>query len=176
MTDQAVLPLQKPRSAVISPCGTYRYLLTRQLGTGTKIATFIMLNPSTADAERDDPTIRKCIGFARRWECGKLLVVNLFAFRATDPADLRRTAEPAGRENVTWIGHAIHETRLAGGLIVCAWGTHGAHRDQDLYVLGLLDSWKTKRVALGLTKYGHPKHPLYAPYAAPLLPFVGSRP
>jgi hypothetical protein len=96
--------------------------------------------------------------------------VNLFAFRATDPADLKRAADPIGPANALWLGRVIQE---AEGPIVWAWGTHGAHLDQDLAVLRLLDSWKVGRLSLGVTKDGHPKHPLYVPNAAPLLPFVG---
>jgi hypothetical protein len=94
-------------SAVVSPCGTYRYLLTRQLGAGTRLGTFIMLSPSTADAERDDATIRKCVGFARRLGCAGLQIVNLFALRAADPAALRLADDPVGSENAVWIGRAI---------------------------------------------------------------------
>ena len=83
----AILRLPLERNAVISACGRYRYLLTRRVGPGTRAVTFIMLNPSTADATRDDPTIRRCIGFARSWGIGGVDVVNLFAFRATEPRD-----------------------------------------------------------------------------------------
>ena len=175
MTDrQAALRLRRTGSAVISPCGMYRYLLTRYLGPGAKPATFIMLNPSTADAERDDATIRKCVGFTRRWGCLGLQVVNLFALRATDPTGLRRVEDPVGPENAVWIGRAIQEART-NGPIVCAWGNHGDYCDQDLAVLRLLKAWKVKPVALQITKRGHPKHPLYVPYAAPLRPFAGRR-
>src|SRR3954462_13242745 len=89
--------------AIFSACGRYRYLLTRQLGEGSvgqekKVATFIMLNPSTADATRNDPTIRKCIGFAQRWQCERLQVLNLFAVRATLPRDMKRADEPIGSD------------------------------------------------------------------------------
>ena len=100
-------------AAVLSPCGAYRYLLTRRFGPGKKLATFVMLNPSTADAERDDATIRKCVGFARSWGCAGLQVVNLFAFRATDPTDLRMADDPVGPENDVWLGRAIWERRIA---------------------------------------------------------------
>ena len=104
--------------AVLSPCGVYRYLLTRRLGRGAKVATFIMLNPSRADAEKDDATIRKCMGFASRWDCARLQVVNLFALRAADPAALRGVDDPVGPENTAWLGRAIEEARK--GPVVCA--------------------------------------------------------
>ncbi len=89
-------------NAVISECGRYRYVLTRQVGPGTRTATFILLNPSTADANNDDPTIRRCIGFARQWGCGKLTVLNLFAVRATDPQWMKAASDPVGPENKAW--------------------------------------------------------------------------
>src|SRR5262245_40859152 len=95
------MPRGKPR-AVFSSCGTYRYVLRREIGPGDTTATFIMLNPSTADAARDHPTIRRCIGFARRWGCGQLVCLNLFAFRATDPARLKCAADPVGPRNEDW--------------------------------------------------------------------------
>jgi hypothetical protein len=85
-----------------------------------------MLNPSTADASQDDPTIRRCIGFARQWGCGRLVVLNLFAFRATDPADLKRAADPVGPENRAWFDRTLVDD-LVGGPVVCGWGVHGAH-------------------------------------------------
>lgn len=163
----AILPLEQ--NAVISACGRYRYLLTRQVGPGARTATFIMLNPSTADASNDDPTIRRCIGYARQWGCGRLAVLNLFAFRATDPADLKRAEEPVGPENRAWIERTLRGD--AAGPVVCAWGVHGEHLGQDLAVLGWLAQLGIRPLALGLTRDGHPRHPLYAPYSAELVQF-----
>jgi len=163
------------RTAVISADGKYRYLLSRQVGPSFKVATFVMLNPSTADAAQDDATIRKCMGFARRWGCGLLQVVNLFAIRSTDPAGIRGAVDPVGPENAVYLRRAVKLLLLprSQGTIVCAWGTHGGFKDQDLVVLKLLDRCKIIPLALGVTRDGHPRHPLYVPYAAPLLPFVG---
>jgi hypothetical protein len=155
-------------TAVVSPDGRYRYLLTRRVGPGRKTATFIMLNPSTADATVDDPTIRKCIGFSRRWRCGMLEVVNLFAFRATDPRHLKVATDPVGPANLYWILRTIAG---AHGTVVCAWGVHGAHQDQDAEVLRWLRGRAIRLVALGLTRNGHPRHPLYAPYGSRLVNF-----
>lgn len=160
-------------NAVISACGRYRYLLTRQVVRGARTATFIMLNPSTADATNDDPTIRRCIGFARQWGCGRLAVLNLFAFRATDPADLKRAAEPVGPENRTWFDRTLSVPN--SDPVVCAWGVHGEHMSQDLAVLGWLAGYGVEPVALGVTRDGHPKHPLYLRKGAELLPFSGCR-
>lgn len=171
MTDQPTLPLAC-QSAVISACGKYRYVLTRQVGPEASTAAFVMLNPSTADADTDDPTIRRCIGFARQWGCGKLVVLNLFAFRATKPADLKRAADPVGSDNLAWF------TRSLGGvdLVVCGWGVHGEHMDQDRNILDWLNELGVEPLALGLTKDGHPRHPLYVPYSAEPVPFPGRVP
>src|SRR5262245_35053012 len=120
------------QNAIISACGAYRYVLTRQVGPGTRTATFIMLNPSTADASDNDPTIRRCIGFSRLWGCGRLVVLNLFAFRATQPADLKKAAEPVGPENRAWFEKSL------SGLVICGWGVHGAFKGQAQVVLGWL--------------------------------------
>lgn len=165
----AVLPLED--NAVISACGSYRYVLTRHVGPGKRSAVFIMLNPSTADASNDDPTIRRCIGFARQWGCRRLAVLNLFAFRATHPADLKRTPEPVGPENRAWFERTL--VAQADGPVVCGWGVHDVHRSQDLAVLRWLDQFGISPVALGVTKDRHPKHPLYVPYSAELVPYAG---
>ena len=169
MTLALNLPFEQ--NAVISACGRYRYLLTRQVGPGSRTATFIMLNPSTADASINDATIRRCIGFARRWGCGRLAVLNLFAFRATDPADMKRAEDPVGPENRAWFDRTLSDA--GEGPVVCGWGVHGEHAGQDQTVLGWLAEIGVRSLALGLTKEGHPKHPLYLPKAAELAPFKG---
>jgi hypothetical protein len=155
-------------NAVISPDGRYRYLLTRRVSAARDTVTFIMLNPSTADATLDDPTIRRCIGFSRRWRCGVLQVVNLFAFRTSDPGCLKTVADPVGPENLRWILRSVDraEHSRVRPIVVCAWGVHGRHRNQDLAILRLLKRRTIRLVALGRTKDGHPRHPLYAPYSS----------
>jgi hypothetical protein len=172
MRIQTIRLLPNTSSACISACGRYRYALTRRVGRGERKATFILLNPSTADAVVDDPTIRRCLGFAQRWGCGRLVVLNLFAFRATNPADLKRAADPVGPENRVWFNRMLRDL---DGPVVCGWGVQGTHRAQDLVVLEWLDEFGIGPVALGLTKDGHPRHPLYVPYSAELIPFVGRR-
>jgi hypothetical protein len=162
-------PFPLEQDAVISECGRYRYLLTRQVGPSERAATFIMLNPSMADAINDDPTIRRCIGFARQWGCGRLAVLNVFAVRATDPADMRRAEDPVGPENKDWFDRTLPSAYE--GPIVCAWGVHGEHMDQDLAVLGWLESYGIKPMSLGSTRDGHPRHPLYLPKTVDLAPF-----
>ncbi len=188
------------RSAVISPCQRYRYRLTRQVGPGSRAAAFIMLNPSTADYARDDPTVRKCVAFARLWQCGELIVVNLFAYRATDPKAMLRAEDPVGPENmghVEWAalqangssggeprtGAARDFSRGPGGSspgeppgpVVCAWGAHGFHLDQDMKIMALLRALGVRPMCLGVTDGGHPKHPLYIGRDIELEPYKGRR-
>ncbi len=113
-----------------------------------------MLNPSTADAETDDPTIRRCIGFARKWGFQELQVGNLFAWRATDPRELKQALDPVGPENDR------HLMTMSGcaDVVIAAWGARGNYRNRAAEVLDLLEGTVYH---LGLTKQGHPKHPLY---------------
>jgi hypothetical protein len=158
-------------SAVISQDGRYRYHLSRKIGGGGGVATFIMLNPSTADALKDDPTIRRCLGFCRRWGCGELHVVNLFAVRARNPDDLRKAPDPVGPENRDWVQRVAAQTAQCGP-VVCAWGMYGTYIGQDRIVSDLIKDICRPRI-LGLTRHGHPRHPLYVPYGARLVPFSG---
>lgn len=95
------------KSAIISPCGQYRYRLERAWDRSFPAAVFVCLNPSIADATLDDPTLRKCVGFARRWGCGHLVLVNLFALRATDPREMKRHPSPVGPDNDRHIQEAV---------------------------------------------------------------------
>lgn len=142
-------------NAVISECGKYRYVLRRSLGSILRWhhpVLFIMLNPSTADAEKDDPTIRRCMAFAKREGFTHLNVVNLYALRSPDPKHLALSADPIGPENDAWIDK---EVRGASAVIV-AWGAHAfaADRAKDV-VRRVSQPW-----CLGKTKDGSPKHPL----------------
>jgi hypothetical protein len=141
------------RGADISPCGRYRYKLWRKWGGGSVVA-FVGLNPSTADATLDDPTIRRCIGYAKAWGHGSLWMLNLFAYRATDPNEMRLAEDPVGPLN----NKTLREARFAD-VTVAAWGTHGAHRGRDAQALAMLPRLHYLR----LTKDGHPGHPLYLP-------------
>jgi hypothetical protein len=150
-------------SAVISPCTLYRYRLFRRWGLGP-VCTFIMLNPSTADGKLDDPTIRRCVGFAKREGCGALLVVNLFAFRATEPDDLLLADDPFGPDGVQHLREAVEETR---GPVVAAWGAWAGAREPGKVIA---DRFHGRLVCLGTTKDGSPRHPLYVRADAPLVP------
>lgn len=147
-------------TAYFSPCGEYRYLLTRELGCGGgTTCNFVMLNPSTADAQTDDNTLRRCISFARTWGHSRLVVTNLFAYRSTSPAVLRGLEDPSGPEN----DRVLAEQAAAADLVVCAWGTTGALRGRGAAVRSMLERAGARPHALRLTKDGHPEHPLYLP-------------
>jgi len=126
-------------SAIISSCGKYRYTLGRNLEKSNgKICMFIMLNPSTADANEDDPTIRRCISYAKEWGYGKLVVTNLFAFRATDPKVMKSFDRPVGPRNDNCITFAAQIANASNGVIVCAWGTNGAFKNRAREVINML--------------------------------------
>lgn len=161
-------------SAVISPCGLYRYELTRDIGGGEGKCIFIMLNPSTADATLDDPTIRRCVGFARRFERAQLVVLNLFALRSSSPTVLRNGGDVVGPDNWKHFEQRLN-AHPKPDLVICAWGTHGGYLDQDKTVMGWLDSWAIDAQCLGVTNNGFPRHPLYARGNTPLRPFEGRR-
>jgi hypothetical protein len=137
--------------------GPYRYLLWRRWDDAATLL-FVMLNPSMADARRDDPTIRRCLGFARAWGFGGVEVVNLFAWRATAPRDLLRARDPIGPDNDRVIAAAAGRAQA----VIAAWGNHGEHRDRDRQVAELLASAAAAAPrCLGATGRGAPRHPLY---------------
>lgn len=143
------------KTAVISACGTYRYLLTRTWDRDLPSVGFIMLNPSTADANEDDPTIRRCVGFAKSWGYGGIAVRNLYALRSTDPKALRSHPHAHGPDNYLYLEAAINDD-----LLVCAWGANADPIDSRGLVDALL-GWGGQPHHLGLTKAGFPRHPLY---------------
>jgi hypothetical protein len=157
ITTQSMFP---SGTAVFSDCERYRYSLTRKLGPGDRRVLFVMLNPSTATAETNDPTIRRCIGYAKSWCFDVLEVCNLFALRNTDPKALYSHPDPIGPEND---GHLVRAARRAE-LVVCAWGTHGAFQVRGGHVRNILHCVAgVFPHALRVTKDGHPSHPLYLP-------------
>ena len=155
------------RHAEFDPSGRYRYSLTRRWAQGGGRTAFVLLNPSTADAHRDDPTIRRCISFARAWGYGELEVVNLFAFRATLPRDLRKGRNPVGADNDAFLLRAAH----GANLVLLAWGTHGTLAGRDAQVLALMKGRELR--CLGKTRDGHPRHVLYLPKHLEPEPFHG---
>lgn len=158
-------PTYTLNAADISECGKYRWWLRRSwTGGDGRVVCFIMLNPSTADGTVDDPTIRRCVAFAKSWGYSILSVRNLFPYRATDPKELKTALNPTGGE------HGDMEIQMAGyaHTIVCAWGVNAPKQRED-QVLKILEG--KPLYCLGVTKGGQPKHPLYIPANQPLIPF-----
>ena len=156
-------------SAIISPCGRYRYVLGRQWSAELPMLGWIMLNPSTADAEQDDATIRVCVRRAKAMQFGAIVVVNLFALRSTSPKALYDAADPVGPDNFE---HIVNVAK-ACPIIVCAWGTHGSHCGMgDTIRTRLSQFYPGKSFALRINADGSPGHPLYIPAAAELIPFA----
>jgi len=143
------------RAATISECQRYRYSLRRTWAEGKAVVCFIMLNPSTADAEIDDPTIRRCIGFGKAWNFDALEVVNLFALRATKPMALLTASDPVGPENDEAILMAAERSHL----IICAWGAELLAVDRAKPIFAMLK--RHPLYCVGVTKSCRPKHPLY---------------
>lgn len=153
------------RSAEISPCGKYRYTLWRSWAPvvhDSKTACWIMLNPSTADAETDDNTIRKCVHYSKREGFQHLVVVNLYAYRSTDPGALRGLGaeEARGLENYRHLVDAVTQTDIA----ICAWGNPGGPKAP-----AFLKNFGVSLWCLGTNKDGSPRHPLYLPKSTPLV-------
>lgn len=159
-------------SAVFSSGGHYRYRLTRdwseaELFPSDKILLFIMLNPSTATADKDDPTIRRCQEYAVLWGYCRLTVCNLFSYRSTFPQVMMSAKEPVGEMN----DDHILECARGADRIVCAWGKKGNHLDRDQEVLTMLATTGKHLLCLGLNEDGTPVHPLYQPKNVQLLSF-----
>lgn len=161
-----------PPSAAFSPCGTYRYVLTRTWDADKPRMVFVMLNPSTADAFEDDPTITRCILRAKReLDCGGIVVINLFAYRATDPRELKRAADPVGPMNDAAI---LRYCGNLGDVVYAAWGTHGTLHGRARRVADMLEVVGATPWCLGTTKGGEPLHPLYIPANRPSQPFIAA--
>jgi len=145
--------------AVYSDCEVYRYLLTRTWEVGPKVL-FVMLNPSTATEVQNDPTVERCERRARVLGFGAFRVVNIFAFRATDPQRMRAATDPVGPDNDA----AIRDSLPWADLVVCAWGNHGLHLNRGATVETLLRQSGARLAHLGLTQANQPRHPLYLGY------------
>lgn len=154
--------LKQGSGALFSEDRLYRYLLWR---SGRRRVVFIMLNPSTADETKDDPTIRRCRGYARDWGFDGVIIANIFAYRSTDPKALYELADPVGPENDRYILNAAAQS---AGPVVCAWGGHGKLNSRGAHVAKLLRDAGHKPMAFGFTQAKknvtpQPWHPLYLP-------------
>lgn len=180
-------------AAVFSPCGGYRWWLQRTWQPERPTLVFVGLNPSCADGQRDDPTLRRLVAYGRRWGFGRLEVINLFGAVATTPAALKRMADPVGADNEAWIrrclrrlgpwrSEAIPARESAGAvpvgplgsLLWLGWGNGGAWRGRDRALLALVAEFAVKPFALCRTASGQPRHPLYCPAAMTPGPFASS--
>lgn len=155
------------RKAIFSKDGKYRYLLSRIWDNSLPKITFIMLNPSTADGTKDDPTISKCIYYARTWGYGGLYVGNLFAFKATYPEDLLKTEEPVGQD----CDHYLFWMKDRSELVLAAWGNHGPFKNRASAVCHMIG----KLYCLDITNSGQPKHLLYLSNRLRPIPYATRR-
>lgn len=147
--------------AAFSECRRYRYRLWRTWDAAKPTITFCMLNPSTADDVKNDPTVERCERRAREWGYGRLFVVNLFAWRSTDPKGMLAAADPVGPDNYDAITDAICGSRM----FVCAWGAHGKWLGMgDLLLRRIAEFYPGRAYALKINRDGTPAHPLYLPY------------
>ncbi|WP_309617156.1 DUF1643 domain-containing protein [Salinibacterium sp.] len=149
-------------SATADIRGEYRYALTRVWDAALPMITFVLLNPSTADEVQLDPTLRRCVGFAKRERCGGMVILNLYAFRTKDPKVMLAATDPVGPDNDRVLADVT-------GTVVAGWGMN-AKPARVALALALLP----RLHALGVTKNGHPRHPLYVPANAPLVRFPSS--
>jgi hypothetical protein len=166
------LPIR--RTANISADGLYRYELTRLWGAGRNdLLPFVMLNPSYADAEKDDATIRRCMTFARREGAGGIVVANLFAWRTRRPAELQQRSDPFGQDNRKALEAIAARSIESGTPIVCAWGCRGALHGADKTAIEIMRGVEPSVIfkCLGKTTAGYPCHPLYRHRDQPLEEF-----
>lgn len=159
--------LLAPSEAVFDLTRAYRYRLTRTWNQEWPPVTWIMLNPSTADAFSDDPTVRRCTHFSRAIAAGGMTIVNLFAYRATQPSELRSAADPVG----TLADRYIREACCEGALTVAAWGANGDLAGRADAVTRMLREAGVQLSCLGVTRDGHPRHPLYVPGSVSFAPY-----
>jgi hypothetical protein len=154
------------RNTTFSPCRKYRYTLWRTWELTKGYCQFIGLNPSTADETQDDPTIRRCINYAKLCGCGALCMTNIFAWRDTDPEKMKKAIDPIGPENDS----CLMDVALKASLVIAAWGTHGVYLYRGIKVKQILQNhcvlW-----CLGTNADGSPKHPLYLRKDAKVIPF-----
>jgi hypothetical protein len=154
------------KDAIISECSSYRYMLSRKWSENNKTILFCMINPSLADDTIDDRTIKRCIGFAQRWEYDQLMVINLYALITPYPHELWLDIDPVGIENDAYIQKLASENID----IVCGWGAD-AKKDRAIQVATVLKNSGGNLMCLGLNKNGSPKHPLYVKSDKPLIPW-----
>jgi len=152
------------KEALLSEDRVYRYSLSRIWDKSKPYLLFIGLNPSTADENEDDPTIKRCIDYADRWGYGGLKMANLFAYRATLPSDLKKSKNPIGVDNNIY----IKELSKGAGMTIVAWSNEGSYLNRDKEVLKLIK----EPMCLNINKSGQPAHPLYQKKDIHLKPYL----
>jgi hypothetical protein len=172
VVDYASTPEWGAASATFSPDLAYRYALWRCWDIRGSRVTFVMLNPSTADAFTVDPTVRRCLGFAKMAGAGSMTVVNLYALRSTDPKVLYTHPDSIGHLN----NEFIRDAALQSDVTIAGWGAHGAFMGRGPTVRRFLTELGVRLRCLRITKGGHPGHPLYLPADSPLLPYPTEMP
>ncbi len=154
--------LGEKREAVFSDCRKYRYRLSQVWDQSKPLLYWLMLNPSTADEIKNDPTVERCERRARMWDYGGSVVFNIFAYRATDPADMRAQSDPVGPDNDMWIRKLAKASQTLD--VIGGWGEHGAHLDRGQAVVDIFRQEQGRLMALKRNASGHPAHPLYIAY------------
>ncbi len=154
--------LNEKREAVFSPCRQYRYRLAQIWDASKAPLTWLMLNPSTADEVKNDPTVERCERRARMWGYGGSIVFNIFAFRATDPKNMRAQPDPVGPDNDMWLRKIAAQSREFD--VIAGWGEHGEHLSRGGAVLDIFRQEGGCISALKINASGHPAHPLYIAY------------
>lgn len=144
------------KDATIDVSGHYRYTLLREWNSDAPRVAFVMLNPSTADAEIDDRTINRCINFARSWDFGSIEVVNLFGYRTKDFNSIKGVHNPVGDDNDEFIKTVVDRSNI----VVVAWGDNGTYLSRNSAVLKLLSEVEDL-YCLGITRKKNPRHPLF---------------
>jgi hypothetical protein len=156
--------------AVFDPSGIYRYWLRREWDTSKNRITFIMLNPSEANADYDDPAVIRCMDFSQKWGFGSMEIVNLFALCTSDPSIMKKHQNPVGPDNDNY----IYNTTANSNIIIAAWGNDGAHRNRSSEVLHLI--WDYDLYCMGLTKENQPRYPARLTTSTSYVKYRDSRP
>lgn len=155
-------------SARYSSCEIYRYTLQRVWDESGPMVSFIGLNPSTATEIENDPTVRRCIGYAHSWGFGGMRMLNAFALRSTDPRGLKQIDDPVGPDNDFWLKKMTKDVSLT----VLCWGVHAELNERHAHIVKLLRKASRDVHCLGVTKAGYPKHPLYLKQSLQAVPFL----
>lgn len=155
-----------------SACGLFRYDLVRLWDDTRPTFLIIMLNPSTADADKTDPTTTKCLHYANIQNCGRYVAVNLFGFRSPKPSVMKKATDPVGPDNDHWIESHLLIVKKYGGVVIVAWGNDGKHMNRDAAMMDMLDRMEIKPLCFGVNQNGTPKHPTYLAKNLELVPYA----